>query len=238
MSILTQLENEFQFTYPQVYKQLHDDQMLDWLRGWNEPWTKERNWSTEIYPQLKAYPPLLLHGTDFELLPLPEIAECLRNKPDYWDQQHQFIPFGISGAGDWYAFYYNMKDGDNLPIAFVWHDMDEVNLLAANLNDFIFRQLLELTQYVTEADVAQEAEYKNKLHLQLNSHKKYLSAEKVTLLEHIYERKINTSTRYSAGSGEPYNEYGILTSEEITVLLQEQIGFPLLNHTFPYQVQL
>jgi hypothetical protein len=235
--MIEQLESEFQFTYPELYKQLYNDQMLDWNRGWNEPWTKERNWSTEIYPKLKEYPPLLLHCDDFELTALSDVAEYINNKPDYWDQQHKFIPFATSGSGDWFAFYYNLKEGNNVPIAFVSHDMDEVTIMAAKLSDFIFRKMLEMTYCTGVKNAEEEKEFRSELNFQLASHRRYLSAEKVALLESVYNLPINEYKHVSLGSGEPYSEYGIFTLAEINSLLKEHIGFPLLEHTFSHHVQ-
>jgi|GEM_PF-6066370 hypothetical protein len=68
MQILEQLEEKYGFAYPELYKRLYADGMLDW--GQSSP-----DWFREVYPAIKEKPPLLLLMNDFEVLPVKDIDE-------------------------------------------------------------------------------------------------------------------------------------------------------------------
>ena len=46
MNTLEDLEKEFNFTYPELYKQLYADKMLDWGSDGN-------GWYANVFPKLK-----------------------------------------------------------------------------------------------------------------------------------------------------------------------------------------
>ena len=70
---IKKLEEKYQFKYPEIYVNLWNDGMLDWFKGWDEPYTPSRNWFTEVYPTIKENPPLLLHtNNDLEMLSYKE----------------------------------------------------------------------------------------------------------------------------------------------------------------------
>ena len=152
MITIKQLEEYYNHDYSDFFKKLWNDKMLDWFRGWDEPYTYEKNWRTEVYPILKDNPPILLHSAnDFEMLRYEEMLDY--DFFDWWDiKKHKFVPFGASGAGDMYAFYGNMEIEGAHPVVMVWHDTNETEILAKNLEDFIFRKMLEKGFYVKDQE--------------------------------------------------------------------------------------
>ena len=60
MNKLEQIEQQFNFKYPELYKALYENGMLDW----GEPGP---NWYATFWEKFKSNPPLLLFGNDFEL---------------------------------------------------------------------------------------------------------------------------------------------------------------------------
>ena len=139
-SILAKIESIFDFKYPKLYYQLANDSMLSIGK------TGE-NWYTDTYPKLKDNPPLLLYSDDFELLSPELVYETLEDmtEPDSYlniKLDYHFIPFGQSGAGDYYCFFLNESMVEDIPITIVYHDENRAEYLAKNLQDFIFIDLV------------------------------------------------------------------------------------------------
>jgi hypothetical protein len=235
MNELEQIEQKYNFKYPSIYKRLYIDGMLDWFKGWNEPWAKERNWYTEIYPTLLDNPPLILHTRDFEIFEFKDVIKRLDDIPDYWNTEHKFIPFGKSGAGDWYAFYLNPQDGENIPIVFVPHDEMNAQYLAKNMEDFIFWKMLEVTHCIDEEQWQDETTFRKKLLSMLKSHSSYLSAQKQEVLNRIYNRPIKKQ-EHTYPNGEHYYSYDILDNNELDDIFRKNADFEKWNVEFQYQL--
>lgn len=125
---LTEIENKYGFKYPELYKKLEYDQMLN-VGEYGQ------DWYTTVFPKLKENPTLLLHSWDFEVLSVEAAYEAIKGlaDPENYRQikpEFQFIPFAQSGAGDHYCFFLNEQNGKDIPIVFVWHDCNEVIYLA------------------------------------------------------------------------------------------------------------
>ncbi|WP_289662975.1 SMI1/KNR4 family protein [Flavobacterium panacagri] len=225
------IETKYGFEYPLLYKQLDADGMLD--VGEYGP-----NWFTEVYPTLKDNPPLLLHSYDFESLNLKSVAEEieeLRAPEDYRNinPEFKFIPFAKSGGGDHYCFFLNEEENGDVPIVFVWHDSNEVNYLAKNLQDFIFKVLLiDMSQQDLYNELSDE-EFRSDLESVFKSHKKYLTERQNEILESILKREIidyeiNVSPKIVETAR------GLLTDHELESIVNEVIPFDKMNKSFKY----
>ncbi|MFD2939615.1 SMI1/KNR4 family protein [Flavobacterium notoginsengisoli] len=226
-----EIETKYGFEFPPLYKQLAADGMLD--VGEYGP-----NWFTEVYPTLKDNPPLLLHSYDFESLNLKSVAEEieeLRDPEDYRNinPEFKFIPFAKSGGGDHYCFFLNEEENGEVPIVFVWHDSNEVNYLAKNLQDFIFKVLLiDMSQQDLYNELSDE-EFRNDLESVFKSHKKYLTERQNEILESILKREIidyeiNVSPKIVETAR------GLLTDHELESIVNEVIPFDKMNKSFKY----
>ena len=214
---IKKLEEHYNFNYPEFFKKLWDDGMLDWFRGWDEPWTHHKNWETEIYPQLKENPPILLHSAnDFEML---QYADMLNYEfCDWWDiEKHKFVPFGASGAGDMYAFYKNIEVDGEHPIVMVWHDNNETEILAKNLEDFIFRQMLEKCFYVENEEKVEN------MFRDLKSITPYLKNEYVELLNEVYSKELKDNR--------------LLSEEECASIAKKYLDFEFYNDVFDHEIK-
>lgn len=212
MTILEEIEKDYHFTYPALFKQLNTDGMLDW--GILGP-----EWITDVYPGLKANPPLLLFASDFELMDEEEISEEIEEGLPLADKAHRFVPFAFTGAGDWYAFYYNLKDGDDVPVVLVYHDANEATVLARNMQDFIFSQMLEA---ITNIDpeypgLITDGDMKVNSYNFLRTHAKYLTPHQQQVVAEAYQK-------------------GTLTGQELHAILEAEMSFEWLDKSFPYQV--
>lgn len=230
---LRDIETKYNFEFPLLYKQLDADGMLN--VGEYGP-----NWYTEVYPALKDNPTLLLHSYDFELLNLKSTAEEIEAfaDPDDYRQinpEFKFIPFAQSGAGDHYCFFLNEeKDGD-IPVVYVWHDSNEVNYLAKNLQDFMFKMILtDMANQDLYNEVSDE-EFRNDIESVFKSHKKYLSSRQDETLKDILNREIINYEIQLPRMKEPAR--GLLTDVELNSLLKEIVPFEKVNQSFEYSNQ-
>ncbi len=232
MSTLEDLEKEFNFTYPELYKQLYADRMLDWGSDGN-------GWYTNVFPTLKENPPLLLFGSDIEIWdPIvyrDGIREMVNHEVYDINPKYQMVPLAKNGAGDLYVFQLDMENNGEVPITFFGHDSD-AEILAKNLQDFIFRQLLESLTEIDEYSMFyedSEEKIKQNLHNQLKTHRKYLKAEQVEILEDIYQRDIFEYT-YKIPNGVEFEAKGLLTFDDLEKLIKQEIAFEKLNIKFDY----
>lgn len=233
MNTLQELEKEYNFTYPELYKQLYADKMLDWG-------TEGNGWYTNIFPTLKENPPLLLFGNDIEIWdPIAYhlgIREIINHEVYDINPKYRMVPFAENGAGDLYVFQLDMETNGEIPVTFFPHDDSEAEILAKNLQDFIFRQLLESLTEMDEYSMFEgdsEEQIKIHLHNQLNTHRKYLTLKQVEILEDIYTRNIFKYT-YKTPNGSEFEAKGLLTFDELDEVLSREIAFEKLNAKFDY----
>lgn len=232
MNTLQDLEKEYNFTYPELYKQLYADKMLDWGED-------GRGWYTNIFPTLKENPPLLLFGNDIEIWdPIAYhhgIREIINHEVYDIHPKYRMVPFAKNGAGDLYVFQLDMQVGNDVPITLFRHN-SEAEILAKNLQDFIFRQLLESLTEMDEDSMFHEdseEEIKQNLHNQLKTHRKYLKPEQVEILEDLYQRDIFEYI-YKKPNGSEFKREGLLTFDEFEKLIKQEIVFEKLNTKFAY----
>lgn len=150
--------------------------------------------------------------------------------------RYELVPFAKNGAGDLYVFQYDLQDGDDIPVSFFPHDDCMLQVLAKNFQDFIFRQLLESVTEIDEYSMFDdETEEKIKEHLfnQLRTHKPYLTARQIEILEKIYARDIVKYT-YKLPNGYEDEAEGLVTFDEVEKILKAEIDFELLNKEFDY----
>lgn len=228
---LTEIEKEKHFQYPQLYKQLETDGMLD--VGDYGP-----NWYSDIFPKLKDQPTLLLHSYDFELLNPKAVDEAIKElaDPENYQQiksEFKFIPFAQSEAGDHYCFLVSAQDQDDIPIVLLWHDSNEANYLAKNLQDYIFRAILtDMSEQDTYNDVEDE-EFKSNLSNTLKTHTKYLTEAQTKILHDIFTRDIKDYD-FELPKGRKETRRGLLTDTELKKILAETIPYEKIDQTFEY----
>ncbi|MCL1664860.1 SMI1/KNR4 family protein [Elizabethkingia ursingii] len=232
MNTLEDLEKEFNFTYPELYKQLYADKMLDWGSDGN-------GWYANVFLKLKENPPLLLFGSDIEIWdPIvyrDGIREMINHEIYDINPKYRMFPFAKNGAGDLYVFQLDMENNAEIPITFFGHDSD-AEILAKNLQDFIFRQLLESLTEIDEYSMFyedSEEKIKQNLHNQLKTHRKYLKAEQVEILEDFYQRDIFEYT-YKTPNGSEFEAKGLLTFDDLEKLIKQEMAFEKLNIKFDY----
>ena len=231
MKQLEQIEQQFNFRYPELYKKLYNDGMLDW--GEFGP-----NWHATYWEKFKNNPPLLLFGNDIELLEynrITEEIEAFKDPEDYraTKPEFQFVPFAQTGGGDLYVFQLDKQRGDNVPITLVPHDCEKATVLAKNLQDFIFRELLECVVEIGEYSQAADGDLKANLSNMLKTHKPYLSQRQLTKIEEIYSREL-FDYKYSIPSGREFSATGLITRDELKEILQHEIEFEDFDKEFVY----
>ncbi|WP_027388638.1 SMI1/KNR4 family protein [Chryseobacterium gregarium] len=228
---LTEIEEEYGFRYPELYRQLEKDGMLE--VGEYGP-----GWHSTVYPRLKENPTLLLHTGDFELLDANAVNEAIKElaDPDDYRQikpEFKLIPFAQSGAGDHYCFLMNEQDGDDIPVVFIWHDSNEADYLARNLQDYIFRALLtDMSDQDVYNNVSDE-EFKSNLSSILKTHTKYLTGKQTDVLQKVISREI-IDYDIELPRGRKESHRGLLTDIELKSILTEVIPFEKMDTAFEY----
>ena len=160
--------------------------------------------------------------------------ERLTNPDDYRQikKEFRFIPFAKSGAGDHFCFFLNGEEDGNVPIVFVWHDNNEVNYLAKNMEDFVFRTLLTDMSQQDIYNEESEEEFKSNIEEVFKSHEKYLTEERKEVLQKLLKRDIVDYQIFVEKSKEVAR--GFLTDLELQKLLVENIWFDKMDVTFKY----
>ncbi|MDN2715046.1 SMI1/KNR4 family protein [Janthinobacterium sp. SUN120] len=228
---LAEIEQQHGFTYPALYRQLDRDGML--AVGEYGP-----DWYKLVYPTLTERPTLLLHADDFELLSVKAAAaamEELADPDDYRqiDPAFRFIPFAQTGAGDHYCFFASGQQDGDMPVVLLWHDQDEAQYLAKNLQDFIFHMLLNsMADQDTYNDVS-DGEFKEQLANTLGTHARYLTARQAEVLQALLARDIiDYDVLLPKGRKEAHR--GLLSDIELAGLRAELIPYEKFDSCFAY----
>jgi hypothetical protein len=236
MKQLEQIEQQFNFRYPELYKKLYDDGMLDC--GEYSP-----NWHSIYWEKFRTNPPLLFFGYDIELLDFTKLItqvvkeiEAFKDPNDYrkTKPEFQFVPFAKTGGGDLYVFQFDKAEGENVPITLLYHDEINGVILAKNLQDFIFRVLLECVVDIDDCStVAEDGNLKENLFNMLRTHKPYLTQGQVEKLEEIYNRDL-FEYKYKVPNGREFSSTGLISRNELEETLKQEIGFEDLDKEFAY----
>lgn len=233
MTTLKNIETKHNYTFPTLYKKLWEDEMLNWMRGFELPLTEGKTWANDVYPTLKDNPPLLLHsgGSDFELLTSDEMLNF--EFPELWDtEKHHFIPFAKTAEGNIYAFYKNIEvEGEN-PIVLIWDDMDETEIIAKNFEDFIFRKMLEATDDIDKEDLDADygedgiESYREDLLADLNSITPYIKEEYVAVLNNIYNAEVM----------DMLFSHGFKSEKRLKQMIKEMLDFEYLDDVIEHEI--
>ncbi|WP_300691619.1 SMI1/KNR4 family protein [Chryseobacterium sp.] len=235
MNNLTDLEQKYNFQYPEIYRRLSENKMLDWGES-------SSDWYKTVFPKLKENPPLLLFGYDIEIWNNHQLVEGsiqeMSDEDDYRNihSDYKFVPFAKNGAGDWYAFQFDIQNNGEVPVTFIPHDDVEAEVMAGNFQDFIFRQLLEAVTEIDDDSMFyedEEADLKENLLNQLKTHEPYLNPKQIDILKDIYQRDIFEYT-YKVPNGHTFEAEGLVTFDEVEEILAREIAFEQLNKKFNY----
>lgn len=209
--MLEEIEEKFSFKYPDLYKNLYRDGMLNW--GKQGP-----NWYEEFYPILRKNPPLLLFAGDFELLNQEDIEKSIEKLSKRTTKNHKAIPFGKNGAGEFYAFLYTSPK--TIESVCLINREDSLINLAQNFEDFIFREILGAAVQINPDDLENHSDFRTDLYAMSDSHNKYISKQRVKIIKDIYAKEIQEDDD---------GESGMISIEEYEKILKTEIDFPKLN---------
>lgn len=223
---LHDIESTHNITYPNLYKELSENGMLSW--GETDP-----DWYTKTYPILSKNPPLLLYGCDFELLEFEQIDEetdAFKEPYRQINSKFNFIPFAQNGGGDLYCFQFDKKVNEDIPIVRIWHDANEANVLAKNLQDFIFRSMTEsLVEYRKDYSLLDNGNLCENLDNYKRTHLQYLSTTQQEVMTEIFGKIINEK---------PSGSDLLSETEKKTIIkkMTQMIMFADLDRSFEYQL--
>ena len=220
MNTLADVEKATGQIFPPLYHQLSASGQLQWgALGW-EGFQQQS-------AQLRAQPPLLLFADEFEPIGRDELQEAWEDltAEDHYNPLRddlQLLPFARSGAGDAYCFWTNAPGFSEPPVVLVWHDDDRADILAANLQDFVFRKMVEaVVGLETQYSMLGKDTLADDLQAWLGTHRAWLRADQVAALESLFARTDEIVA-------------GRISEDEGQALLKQVIGFARLDESFAY----
>lgn len=220
MSALAEIEQATGQAFPPLFHWITAEGRADWGATGNL-------WFREVFPTLLAQPPLLLHANEFEPIARNELREAWEDltAEDHYNplrEDLQLLPFARSGAGDTYCFWSNAPGFAEPPVLLVWHDDDRADILAANLQDFLFRKMVEaVAELEAEYTTLVEVDLAANLQAWLGSHRAWLRDDQAAALEALFARTEDIAA-------------GQIGNDEAQALVKQMIGFARLDASFAY----
>lgn len=220
MSTLSDIEQATGQAFPPLFHRIIAEDGADWG-------TVHSHWSKVVLPTLLAKPPLLLHASEFEPIDPGELRDAWEDltAEDHYNplrEDLQLLPFARSGGGDTYCFWTNAPGFAEAPVLLVWHDDDRADVLAANLQDFLFRKMVEaVAELEAEYTTLVEGDLAANLQAWLDSHRRWLRDDQAAALEALFARTDDIAA-------------GKISDEEAQALVKQVIGFPRLDESFAY----
>lgn len=220
MHTLAEIELATGQTFPALYHRLDTEDRLSW--GATHP-----QWAQVFLPELQPVPPILLYAQAYEPLERGELLEAWQEltAEDHYNplrQDLQLLPFARTGAGDSYCFWTNAPGCDEPPVLLVWHDDDRADVLARNLQDFLFRKMVEaVADYEAPYTLLSHGDLADNLQRWLGSHRAWLRDDQATALEALFARSAEI-------------EQGEIDEDQAQALVQQLIGFERLDESFAY----
>lgn len=217
IDFLADMQRQLGQPLPALYQQLYRDGMLDWG-------TFGHGWVSNVFPALRERPPLLLYAREFELIAPADIvghAEQFTDADSHLLLRDglQLLPFGSTGAGDYYCFWHDPADPAEPRVVLLWHDDDRVDLLAANLQDFIFRMMVDAVAELDDS-LLEEGDIADNLRQWLASHQPYLRHDQVQALQLLYA----DPALHAGGAGE----------DAAAALIARVVAFDGIDSAFGY----
>ena len=140
MNPLQEIEQTYGFQYPKLYHRLYEDGMLNVHWQWKE-----------VFPELKKNPPLLLFRDQFTALDDAEdIINRIKNNRSQRGIKTEYllVPFASECEGE-VCFFYDREKPEQPPVIVKdWYDFDAAEIIADNLQNFIFYRLLQLVHTI------------------------------------------------------------------------------------------
>ncbi len=229
---LTELENQFDIKYPELFKQLEADGMLDW----SDAIVKMRAGKSVTTPPFLWFD---FHNItlDFEIWRHDDIVEHIAERWPAPKPELKLIPFGMNGAGDNYSFCFGLQDGDDVPIVFVPHDDVNATIIAKNIQDFMFISMLKFATMLDLEDIEteeQQLEFRNSMKSTFATHKKYLTSEQADIITDVYARELQEYTDTSLRI--PYTYKSLISEEELEEVLNKYCPYDRRGEEFEYEL--
>lgn len=218
--MLEDIERKLNVQLPKLYRDLFSDGMLDW--GEQGP-----DWYDNIYPKLRAKPPLLLFADDFRLIPPGKVIDYAEALKLATSDFHAIVPIGRNGAGELYCLLFRSPTAVD-SICKVNKRTGASVRLTKDLSDFVFRELLGTVVQINEEDLESEVDFLKDIDAMLQSHKIYINEGHLKILENVYAKPIKQQ-----GDG----EIGMISLDEYYSILEEEISFDGLNKKFVLPLQ-
>lgn len=213
--MLEEIEAKLNIQFPQLYRDLFSDGMLD--LGEQGP-----GWHENVYPRIRAKPPLLAFAGDFRLIPPVKVIDYTKTINVSTREFHAIVPIGRNGAGELFCLLFISPTSID-SVCKINKRTGACVKLAKDISDFIFRELLGAAVQINEEDLESEGEHVKDLSAMLQSHKKYMEVDRLNILEKIYSMPIEQQDD---------DELGMISLDEYYRILDNNIAFDGLNQRF------
>lgn len=211
------IEERTGFRVPELFRQLVAAGLTQYgatREEWKQTW-KQR--------MLENPPALLLVSSQVEWWSPETIAEW--EAPDYWSEEHRFVPFAQNGAGDVWCWRVSSPDAE---IVFAPQDENEATIVAPDLAGFLFRQLVEGLSEIYPDDgsdfTIEQRVASAKANVRVLA--PYLPAAQVALLEQLCERSLVEDKSWGC--------LRFLSRDEATAIVVRELAYPSLGEVFEH----
>jgi hypothetical protein len=202
---LAQIEHRLDLPLPALFKRLWSDGMM----------------SEGEAPAARVS--LLAFVFDFIPVPLSEILAVREDMQRVFNvavDEHRLVPFARTEQGDHICFYYGgAADSADIPIAYLPCDEDDAHIRAKNLEDYIFRSLLEEAARPPASGLG---EARRQFAAMVASHIPYLGNEKAQLLREICSEPARKNAKAILGAASAKRH------------IKQHLSFARLNTQFRY----
>jgi hypothetical protein len=219
-----EIERKAGFRIPELYRRMLADGALDYPPG---------AMFGELRRGLYEQQPALSCALDVEWLPLEAIVGW--EPPDFWLPEKLLVPFAVTGAGDHYAWYPAWADGADVPIVLAWHDDNRCDVLAPNLEGFMYRQTLSAMTFEPASPSPSGGAHEERrrgLRKDLDTLRPYLPAKWMQDLELLYATEPRIWKKQFRLTESVY--LARLNEHEFEERVARELRFPHLNEAFPH----
>jgi hypothetical protein len=222
-----EIERKTGFRVPDLYRRMRADGVCDYGASQSE-------WQATWLQRSLTNPPALLGALDFEWISVDAMVAW--EAPDYWRPECRFVPFAQTGAGDDYAWYPAISEGEAVPVVLAYHDQNLCEVMAPHLEGFIYLQALRGLAFAdAESDKRMgltPAQIRQSRRADVGVLRPYLRPAWIADLEAIVDR-LPHRWRYKLPASET-EHFSQLSDDELKERISRELAFPHLNKTFEH----
>jgi hypothetical protein len=217
------------FEVPALYRRMEGDSVLRYGESRDQ-------WRETCEMRALSNPPALLCVYDFQWLTLEDMATW--EPPDYWKQEHVFVPFARTARRDLWCWYPPWTTDSKTPVVLAHNDRNEAESRASDFEALLVREMLETFAGVYHDDdlclpVKRLQEHaadrlRKILRANVETLRPYIRGEWTSLLSGLLDRPFIEIADQNATS------MALLDEWELQEILHREMPFPRAGEVFPH----